>query len=110
LVKAELFDLGAGVLDQLAGELLLRVLEFRVDGPVFARHEGGNFVLAFADHAQRGLCTRPADSPGRTFFHSRGDKLKPTRKSKARRACWAFTKSTDSSRGLAIASLDRNSW
>ncbi len=46
-----------------------------------------------------GLCTRPADSPGRTFFHSSGDRLKPTRKSSARRACCAFTRSTDNSRG-----------
>ena len=26
-----------------------------------------------------GLCTRPADSPLRIFFHSSGDRLKPTR-------------------------------
>ena len=26
-----------------------------------------------------GLCTRPADSPRRTFFHSSGERLKPTR-------------------------------
>ena len=26
-----------------------------------------------------GLCTRPADSPWRTFFHSSGERLKPTR-------------------------------
>ncbi len=51
-----------------------------------------------------GLCTRPADSPGRTFFQSNGDRLNPTRKSRARRACCAFTRSTDSSRGCAIAS------
>jgi hypothetical protein len=51
-----------------------------------------------------GLCTRPADRPGLTFFQSSGDRLNPTRKSSARRACWAFTKSTDSSRGRAIAS------
>ena len=47
-----------------------------------------------------GLCTRPADRPGRTFFHSSGERLKPTRKSSARRACCALTRSTDSSRGL----------
>ena len=51
-----------------------------------------------------GLCTRPADSPGRTFFHNSGERLKPTRKSSARRACCAFTRSTDSSRGAAMAS------
>ena len=26
-----------------------------------------------------GLCTRPADKPRRTFFHSSGERLKPTR-------------------------------
>ena len=26
-----------------------------------------------------GLCTRPADRPWRTFFHSSGERLKPTR-------------------------------
>ena len=26
-----------------------------------------------------GLCTRPADSPWRTFFHKSGERLKPTR-------------------------------
>ena len=51
-----------------------------------------------------GLCTRPADKPGRTFFHNRGDRLNPTRKSSARRACCAFTRSTDNSRGWAMAS------
>ena len=51
-----------------------------------------------------GLCTRPAESPCCTLRHNSGDKLKPTRWSKARRACWASTKSPDSWRGFAIAS------
>ena len=38
------------------------------------------------------LCTRPADSDGRTFFHSTGDSSKPTRRSSTRRACWALTR------------------
>ncbi len=51
-----------------------------------------------------GLCTRPADRLGRTFFHRSGERLKPTRKSRARRACWAFTRSTEIPRGCSIAS------
>ncbi len=50
--EAELFDLGARVLDQLARKLLLRMFQLGVDGPVFPRDEGGDFVLALANHAQ----------------------------------------------------------
>ena len=52
--EAELLDLLALELDQLAGKLLLRVLQLGIDGPVLARHERGDLILALADHAQRG--------------------------------------------------------
>ena len=48
-------------------------------------------------------CTRPADSWGFTLRHSTGDSSKPTRRSRMRRACWAFTRSTSSVRGCANA-------
>ena len=51
-----------------------------------------------------GVCTRPADSPGRIFFHNSGERLKPTRWSSARRACWALTRSPETSRGCSRAS------
>ena len=38
----------------LPGNFCSECLEFRIDGPVFARHERRNFVLAAADHAQSG--------------------------------------------------------
>src|SRR6185437_1451853 len=50
--KAELLDFGYQVLDQLARKFLLRMFELGVDGPIFARDEGGDFVFALADHAQ----------------------------------------------------------
>ena len=50
------------------------------------------------------LCTRPADSDGRTFFHSTGDSSKPTRRSSTRRACWALTRFMSTVRGFSIAS------
>jgi hypothetical protein len=51
--EAELLHLGAAVLDQFAGEFLLRVHELGVDGPVFLRLERRDLILALADHAQR---------------------------------------------------------
>ena len=62
--EAELFDLGTGVLDQLARKFLFRVFEFRVHGPVFARDEGGDFILALADHAQRRTLHAPGGKTG----------------------------------------------
>ena len=38
------------------------------------------------------VCTRPADSPRRTLFHSRGEILYPTSRSSTRRACCASTR------------------
>ena len=38
-------------------------------------------------------CTRPADSPDRTFFHSTGETSKPNSRSTRRRASWASTRS-----------------
>ena len=51
--EAELLDLGAPVFDQLARETSAPMLELGIDGPVLPRHEGGDLVLALADHAQR---------------------------------------------------------
>ena len=53
VLERELLDLLAGVLDQLEWELLRAVLALCLDGPVFARLECGNFLLALADQAQR---------------------------------------------------------
>src|SRR3712207_7138761 len=38
------------------------------------------------------LCTRPAERAGFTLRHSTGDNLKPTKRSRTRRACWALTR------------------
>ena len=48
------------------------------------------------------LWTRPALSPGFTFFQSTGLRSKPTSRSKMRRACWAFTKLTSTVLGFSI--------
>ena len=48
-----LAGLGAAVFDQLARELLFRMLQFSVDRPIFPCDESSNFILAFADHAER---------------------------------------------------------
>ena len=50
-------------------------------------------------------CTRPADSPDRTFFHSTGETSKPNSRSTRRRASWASTRSWSRSRVFAAASL-----
>jgi len=47
---------------------------------------------------------RGGDRPGGAPRHSSGERLKPTRRSNARRACWALTRSIANSRGLATAS------
>jgi hypothetical protein len=52
--EAELLDLGAAVLHQFGRELLFGVLELGVDGPVFARNERRDLVLALANHPERG--------------------------------------------------------
>src|SRR6202034_2669861 len=52
--EAELLDLGAPVLHELRRELLPRVRELGVDGPVLLRAESVDRVLALADHAQGG--------------------------------------------------------
>ena len=36
-------------------------------------------------------CTRPADKPRATFAHNSGLTMKPTTRSRKRRACWALT-------------------
>ena len=48
-------------------------------------------------------CTRPADNPGFTFFHSTGDNSNPTILSKIRRACCASTNSLLTFLGFSIA-------
>ena len=49
-------------------------------------------------------CTRPADKPRAIFSHSSGDTIKPTTRSKKRRACWALTLSISSRPGFLNAS------
>jgi len=51
--EAELLDFAAPILHELRRELLLRVHELGIDGPILPRLEGGDLVLALADHAQR---------------------------------------------------------
>ncbi len=48
-------------------------------------------------------CTRPADSLGMTFFHSTGETSYPYSRSSTRRAWYASTKPSLTSRGLAMA-------
>ena len=50
------------------------------------------------------LWTRPADSPGMTFFQSTSETSQPTRRSRMRRASWASTSLRLRSRELATAS------
>ena len=50
--EAELFDLAAAVLEQLQREVLRAVRALALDGPVFLRLEGFDFLFALADHAQ----------------------------------------------------------
>ena len=49
------------------------------------------------------LCTRPAESFGRTLRHSTGESLKPTRRSSTRRACCASTRWRSMLRGFSMA-------
>ena len=49
-------------------------------------------------------CTRPAERPGRTFFHRTGESRYPTSRSRIRRACWASTRRRSMARGLWKAS------
>src|SRR5690606_9207671 len=51
--EAELLDLRAAVLHELQREALRGVLAFAVDRPVLARLEGGDLLLALADHPER---------------------------------------------------------
>src|SRR6185437_5258349 len=49
------------------------------------------------------VCTRPAESPRRTLFHSSGDTLYPTIRSSTRRACCASTRFPSTCRGFSNA-------
>ena len=77
--EAELLDLLAAVFDQLERKGLRGVRAFAVDRPVFLRNERRDLASRSQIIRSAGLCTRPADSPWRTFFHSSGDRLNPTR-------------------------------
>jgi hypothetical protein len=50
-----------------------------VDRPVFLGLELLDLELALDDEAQRRALHAPADRPRRIFFHSSGERLKPTR-------------------------------
>ena len=50
-------------------------------------------------------CTRPADKPRATLAQSKGDTMKPTTRSRNRRACWALTRFISSSDGVSKADL-----
>ena len=49
------------------------------------------------------LCTRPALREGRIFRHNTGLNSNPTKRSKIRRACCAFTRSASTVRGDSMA-------
>ena len=67
--------------------LARRRFELAVDGPVFLRPEALDLVFALADDAQRDLeVPRPAERLPGMRRHSTGDNVKPTKKSRARRA------------------------
>jgi len=76
LVKLKLLDLLATILQQLQR----MDCELWAPSPSMVQYSCATnapiFLLALADHAQRrASCTRPADSPRRTFFHNSGREI-----------------------------------
>ena len=78
--EAELLDLRAPVLDQLGGKLLLGVLELGIDGPVFARHERRDLILALADHPQRGALHPSRGQPRTHLLPEQRRQIEPDQK------------------------------
>ena len=78
--EAELLHLLAAVFDELEREGSGAVCE---PSPSILQYSCGMNARISASRSQimrsAGLCTRPAESPWRTFFHSSGERLKPTR-------------------------------
>ena len=75
----ELVDLFTFELGQLGAEGLSFLLGIGLDGPVLARLERLDLVLALADQAQRRTLHATRPTARADLFHSSGDRLKPTR-------------------------------
>ena len=88
-------------------ELAAAFVAIEMHRPIFLRFKRADFVSRSQIRRRAGLCTRPALKPRRIFPHNNGERLKPTRWSKARRAYCASTRSISISRGLATASSRR---